>query len=512
MLSTPDDAAMRTLDMLCVAIQAPTAAELIERASLAARSARFLEFRLDSVAAPSEAVVLLPGFFASHPGVEAVGTCRRRPGGGHFDGSIAEELQLLMAAAQAGCALVDLEIESAELLDEASREGFRAALHAAGALLIVSSHDFTATGDMSAAVERILRHGPDVVKAVSTANTLADNLTVLAEIRRRAPHTPIVGIAMGEQGLASRVLGPRQGALFTFAAPDACSGTAPGQATVRTLEELYRIRSIGRETRILGVAGNPIAHSLSPAMHNAAYAELGVDAVMLPLRVTAVDDLLRLVRGLPLAGVAVTMPLKQQVLPLLDDVDPLVARIGASNTLRLGDDGRLAGFNTDVDGVVRPLKRRIPLAGARIAVLGAGGAARAAVFGLVEAGAEVFVINRTEATAQALAAEAGAQTLAIGELARQRFDVLLNTTPCGMKGVAERLPIGEEQLNAGLVFDMVYNPMETPLLQLARARGLATIGGIEMFVQQGMRQFELWTGKAAPEATMRRVVEQALGA
>jgi 3-dehydroquinate dehydratase/shikimate dehydrogenase len=231
---------------------------------------------------------------------------------------------------------------------------------------------------------------------------------------------------------------------------------------------------------------------------------------MFPLKVTALDDLLTLVEELPMAGVAVTMPLKQEVLPHLAQMDPLVERIGACNTLRVSADGKLYGFNTDVTGVVRPLERRLKLKGARVAVLGAGGAARAAVFGLAAEGAEVFVVNRTPATAEKLAAQAGTQALPMAELTRQHFDVLLNTTPCGMKGVEQQLPIEENQLNAALVFDMVYNPLETPLLRLAAARGLATIGGMEMFVQQGARQFEIWTGKAAPEAEMRRVVEQAL--
>ena len=224
----------------------------------------------------------------------------------------------------------------------------------------------------------------------------------------------------------------------------------------------------------------------------------------------ALDDLLTVVRELPLAGVAVTMPLKQEVLPHLANMDPLTARIGACNTLRTGADGKLYGFNTDVAGVVRPLEKRLRLKGARIAVLGAGGAARAAVFGLVEQGAEVFVVNRTHENAVTLARQAKAKSLKHEAFAKQHFDVLINTTPCGMKGNKQPMPIAENELNAGLVFDMVYNPLETPLLALARSRGIPVISGLEMFVQQGARQFEIWTGKPAPEAEMMRVVEHAL--
>jgi 3-dehydroquinate dehydratase/shikimate dehydrogenase len=213
------------------------------------------------------------------------------------------------------------------------------------------------------------------------------------------------------------------------------------------------------------------------------------------------------VRDLPLDGVAVTMPLKQEVLPFLANMDPLTAKIGACNTLRTGADGKLYGFNTDVAGVIRPLERRLRLKGARILVIGAGGAARAAVFGLVEQGSEVFVVNRTHERAVSLARKAKAHVLKQAALAKSNFDVIINTTPCGMTGIKQQLAVKQNELNASLVFDMVYTPIETPLLKLAKSRGLAVISGVEMFVQQGARQFEIWTGKPAPELEMLRVVE-----
>jgi 3-dehydroquinate dehydratase/shikimate dehydrogenase len=231
---------------------------------------------------------------------------------------------------------------------------------------------------------------------------------------------------------------------------------------------------------------------------------------MLPLKPRSLDDLLTIVRELPLAGVAVTMPFKEEVLPHLANMDPLTAKIGACNTLRTGADGKLYGFNTDVAGVLRPLEKRLKLKGARVAVLGAGGAARAAVFGLVAQGAEVFVVNRTHDKAVSLARQAKAKSLKHELFAKQKFDVLINSTPCGQKGMKQTLPIAENELNANLVFDMVYNPIETPLLKLAHARGAHVISGLEMFVQQGARQFEIWTGKAAPENEMLRVVEHEL--
>jgi 3-dehydroquinate dehydratase/shikimate dehydrogenase len=504
------------LEKVCVAIQAGSATELIERAQAAMSGAKFMEFRLDSLAKPLTALPGLGEFLAERRDVTAIATCRRKQFGGNFNGTLTGELDILQQAAQAGCALVDLEVESAEEAKAAVLAKFRESLKAAGAALLISFHDFTRTKDLAHAAARIEVFHPDFVKVVSTAKVLADNLAVLRLIEDKSLSSQVIGIAMGEEGLISRVLGPRAGAAFTFAASSDGAETAPGQVTAHTLRELYRIDQLDRATHIYGVAGNPIAHSLSPLMHNTAFRKESVNAVLLPLKVRALPDLLKLIRELPLSGVAVTMPLKQEIMPhlanpVLKGQRPLTHRIGACNTLRIGSEGQIIGFNTDIDGVVRPLQKRLKLRGARIAILGAGGAARAAAFALIEQGAEVFIVNRTHETAVALAREAKAKSLKHEVFAKTHFDVLINSTPCGMKGSKQPLPIAENELNAGLVFDMVYNPLDTPLLKLARARGIPMVTGLEMFVQQGARQFEIWTGKPAPEAEMKRVVELELG-
>ena len=516
---------------LCVAIQADSPAELTERAARALRElppeSKFLELRLDSLPKPAEALGEIRAFLAAHREAALIATCRRKKFGGSFVLSLKDELEVLLAAAEAGCQIVDLEVESAEEAKAAQLELFRDGLRAAGAALLVSFHDFAGTHDLDRAARRIEAFNPEFVKVVSTAQSLADNLAVLKLIEERSLTSRLVGIAMGEEGLVSRVLGLRAGAAFTFAAfsdgqqssgqaADARLATAPGQVTLRTLRDLYHIEQLDHATRIFGVAGNPIAHSLSPLMQNTAFRRESMNAVLLPLKTRQLADLLTLVRELPLAGVAVTMPLKQQILPYLANPVqagsvPLTHRIGACNTLRTGADGKLYGFNTDVDGVVRPLEKRLKLKGARIAVLGAGGAARAAVFGLVDRGAEVYIVNRTHENAVKLATESKATALTHEQFAKSSFDVLMNSTPCGMKDSKQALPApfenGDCKLNAGLVFDMVYNPLETPLIKLARERGIPFISGLEMFVQQGARQFEIWTGKPAPEAEMLRIVE-----
>jgi 3-dehydroquinate dehydratase/shikimate dehydrogenase len=323
-------------------------------------------------------------------------------------------------------------------------------------------------------------------------------------------NSSIVGICMGEPGIISRVLGLRAGSAFTFAAANVGEETAPGQIAARTLIETYRVDQVDAATKVYGVAGNPIRSSLSPLMMNTAFRRETVNAVYLALQTSKADDLFKLAREIPIQGLSVTMPLKEDIIPLLERTDPLSAKIGAVNTVLRAQDGKFYGFNTDVAGIVGPLERRLSLKGTKVLVLGAGGAARAAVFGCRDKGAEVWILNRTPETAQKLARQAGAKTIKREAVAKTGFDVIINATPIGMNGVKAVPMLGPEDLTARIVFDLVYNPIETPLLKMARSKGLTAISGVEMFVQQGARQFEIWTGKPAPEEEMLRVVLHSL--
>jgi 3-dehydroquinate dehydratase/shikimate dehydrogenase len=216
------------------------------------------------------------------------------------------------------------------------------------------------------------------------------------------------------------------------------------------------------------------------------------------------------VRDIPIHGLSITMPYKEAILRHLDNTDSHTTKIGACNTVVRAQDGKLYGFNTDTAGVVRPLEQRIPLEKARILVLGAGGAARAAVFGLKERGAEIYILNRSAAPAQKLAHQARARIIKrAADLKKMSFDVIINATPVGM-GNTRDSPLNEDEINTRFLFDMVYDPEETRLMKLAKARGAELIPGIEMFVHQAARQFEIWTGKPAPRDEMLRVVQMAL--
>ena len=493
---------------ICVAIAGQTAGEIIARSTALLSEFPFQEFRLDYLPEPLTALPALCAHLRAQPDAVFLATCRRVPSGGRFAGIPEAELQVLLEAARGGFALVDLAIESAEALPEDAAGQLRTA----GARVLLSWHDFEGTGDLRTVLERMRPFAPDLCKIVPTANTLGDSLPLLQVFATaRKNGADAVGISMGEAGVLTRVLGLRAGSAFTFAAATAEEATAPGQLAAPTLRDLYRVERIDTDTRVYGVAGDPIRSSLSPLMLNTAFQAAGVNAVYLPLLTHDAEDLFRVARALPLAGFSVTMPLKQAVLPFLDHLDPLAAKIGAVNTVRREADGSYSGFNTDAAGITAPLEERLKLSGARILVLGAGGAARAAVFACAAAGAAVTILNRTPATGARLAGEAGAACLAQGDLAgAMPFDVLINATPAGMRGNETEMPLGTDELRAKLVFDLVYNPTETPLLRAARSLGIPTISGVEMFIHQGAQQFRRWTGRPAPTEAMRDVVIRAL--
>lgn len=491
---------------ICVAITGANPAEMMQNAEEIVRENHFVEFRLDYLANPAAVLPKLKQFLYERGEITAIATCRRASTGGKFKGTIGAELDILEKSAAAGVHLIDIELQTAEHTKPAQMKKLRSN----GAALIISYHDFESTKNLDAIFERIVPFQPEFVKIVSTAKTLSDNVAMMRFLDRRRDEANLIGISMGEQGIISRVLGLRAGSVFTFASPHAGEETGPGQIDARTLRETWRIDQIDQSTKVYGVAGNPVRHSLSPLMHNMAFRRETVNGVFLPLQTTRLNDLLTLTREVPLHGLAITMPFKAEIIKHLAKTDALSEKIGACNTVVRAQDGKLYGFNTDVAAVIRPLERRLPLRGAKILVLGAGGAGRAAVFGLVEKGAEVFIWNRTAETAKKLARQAKAKVIRREQIAKTNFDVIINTTPVGMRGVKPATILEPKELNTRLVFDLVYNPIDTPLIRMAREKGLPVITGVEMFVHQGARQFEIWTGKPAPEEEMLRVVVHAL--
>jgi len=492
------------LPRVCVAVIGADASEMIAKAEALVRDNTFLEFRLDYLSKPALALPKIKEFTDYHPHVVAIATCRRTASGGKFRGSIVSQLDVLSKAINAGCQLVDVELQTASKCKPEQLQRLRTR-----AALILSFHDFHATRKLEENLAKMTGYPADYYKIVSTATTLYDNVSMMKFLEQRNDRHSLVGVCMGEQGVPSRVLGVRAGSVFTFAAVSEDQRTAPGQVTAQELRSTYRIDQVDAATRVYGVAGDPVAHSLSPAIMNAALRRENVNGVYLALHAKTLKDLLACVRDIPIHGLSITMPYKQAIVEHLDNTDSHTTKIGACNTVVRAQDGKLYGFNTDAAGVVRPLEQRISIEQAKILVLGSGGAARAAVFGLKERGAEVFILNRSAAPAQKLARQAKAKSLKRADLKKMTFDVIINATPVGM-GNTRETPLNEAEINAKYVFDMIYEPEETRLLKLAKAKGAEIIPGIEMFVHQAARQFEIWTGKPAPWDEMLRVVNLTL--
>ncbi len=490
------------LPRVCTSLLAENTAALLEGADKALRHTSLLEFRLDGLKNPASALPSIEEFCRWNPDVQVIATCRRVEAGGLFKGSLEAECTLLLKAAKAGCKWVDLALESAEEVSAKQLNQLRDA-----AFLIVSYHDYKSTRHLPEAAKRLRAIAASAYKLVPTARDFGDNLTLLnfLEHQIQEGRTPWIGFCMGDAGVPSRVLSLRAGALFTFGSAAQGSETAPGQIDTGRMQKLFRVEQITRATRVYGVLGNPLAHSLSPLMQNTAFQNEGINAVFLPLLAKSLDQVLEGIEPLGVQGFSVTQPYKVDIIEHLDGVDALARKVGAVNTV-VRSDGKLFGFNTDVAGIVTPLEHLRPLAGAKVLVLGAGGAARAAVFGLQAKGAQVSIYNRTPPRAQQLAKQAQAQTVKQNQLGKLRFDILINATPVGQTPRTSESPLKPEDVNAAIVFDLVYNPIETTLLKIARGKGAKLLSGLEMFVTQGARQFEIWTGRPAPLAAMRQTV------
>ena len=436
---------------------------------------------------------------------QTIATCRRVEAGGHFEGPVEKQVEILAAAARAGCQWVDIEIESVNALRKFSFKEF------APAKVIVSYHNYENTPALGAIYRRLSRLPVEAVKIASRARDLQDNLKILNLLkanRRRRPM--LVALAMGNSGICSRVLAFQWGSPFTYASIANHNAVASGQLAIEHMRSVYHVEHLDDRTQLYGVVGTHSSMSLSPAMQNTAFQAKRVNALYLPCETNRLSDFLKFARTLKFAGFSITMPFKQAIMRELDWMDPLAARIGACNTVAIRH-GKWMGWNTDSAAVVEVLTKRLRLPGSKILILGAGGAARAAAYALKAEGAQVLVTARREAAARKLARNAGADVVPWERADNLDVDAVINATPVGMAPHTEAHPIDLARLRTRVVFDMVYYPLETRFLSEARSRGLITISGLEMLVAQGARQFEIWTGQSAPRALMEQAVRQALG-
>jgi 3-dehydroquinate dehydratase/shikimate dehydrogenase len=475
---------------LCVTVTAPTTAELRQRRD-AATSADLVELRLDSVSDPDVA-----GALAGRQRPVIV-TCRPTWEGGSFSGSEDERKRLLSAALAAGAEYVDVEAR-AGFDDLIARTG--------GKRIVISEHHFDGIpGDLEARVRAMQATTAEVVKLAVQTKQLRDCVTLFDLASQPAGRNNLVLVGIGEHGLATRTLASRFHSKWTYAG----GLSSIGQVTPASLIGEFRFRDVGPTTALYGVVGAPVAHSVSPAMHNAAFQAAAIDAVYLPLPAADVDDFVAFARAFDVKGVSVTTPYKVALFNRVDAVSDLATRIGAINTVRM-EGGRWVGDNSDVSGFLQPLAGRLPLRDLRAAVLGAGGAARSVAVALSSNGARVSVHARDRLRAADVAALASGS---VGEWppARGSWDLLVNCTPLGMYPHVRQTPLPIECLGGGTVYDLVYNPQQTRLLQEAERAGCSTIGGLEMLVGQARRQFEWWTGVCPQADVMRNAAVKKLG-
>lgn len=472
--------------LLCATVTATSMAELRRRRDQVA-GADLVELRLDGV------TDLDLGGALEGRRLPVVVTYRPTWQGGRYDGDEAARVAVLERAWELGAEWVDVEDGAAEAF--VARVG--------GRRIIRSSHDFEGVpADLEARFARMLASGAEVVKLAVMASRLTD-VVMLRDLGRRAPGRTVL-LAMGPAGLPSRVLAAHLGSRWTYAG----DGVAPGQIPLTRMRDEFHVPAITASTAIYGVAGRPVGHSLSPAMHNAAFRAAGIDAVYVPLEGASFDDVLAFAEAFGVRGLSVTAPFKADACRAVASPTDADRALGAVNTLRASGHG-WEGRNTDVEGFLAPLAAH-DLRGRHASVLGAGGAARAVVPALRDRGAVVTVHARRPDAATSVAT---AFDVAAGPWPPGAWDVLVNTTPVGTSPRVDETPLAlAGDLTGRLVYDLVYNPPETRLVSDARALGADTIGGLPMLVAQAAAQFSWWTGRPAPVSRMQEAAASRLAA
>lgn len=484
-----------TSPLLCATVTGDTTEELRSRRD-GATGADLVELRLDYVRRPDVAGAL------ADRRLPVLVTCRPTWEGGRFTGSEEERHGLLRRALELGAEYVDVEWRAR--FDDLVQE--RQGRH-----IVLSMHDFNCLpGDLEEQYGAMRATGAEVVKVAVSVESLSDTLRLAAlggqTTGQRSGQDergePRVLVAMGAAGMVSRILAGRFGSYWTYAG----EGVAPGQIGLSRMCEEFRFHTISTTTDIYGVLGSPVGHSLSPPMHNAGFAALGLDAVYVPLEARDVDDFMSFADAVPVCGVSVTAPFKERVTACVDELDEVGQRVGAANTIRLDENG-WRGINTDVSGFLDSLGGRIDLNGTRATVLGAGGAARAVAVALASQGAVVTVCARSRLKAAAVARLVSG---AVGVLppAPGSWDMLVNTTPIGTYPDINASPMLSGVFDGRLVYDLVYNPPTTRLMADAEAAGCKTIGGLEMLAAQAVRQFEWWTGHQLPVRLFKEAAER----
>ncbi len=495
--------------MICAILGRGRHTALIDEWKAAAEAGvDLVELRIDCLRREPD----LKRILASRP-TPCVFTIRRGVDGGLWRGPEEKRQRLIREAIVAGVDFVDVELDIAR---EIRRFG--------KTRRIISYHNLKQTpAELQDLAEQAEEMDADVVKVACRGHSILDAVKVLQVAAKM--ETPTVAISMGEVGSFTRVLGAKYGAPFTYANFNVDRSFAAGMLHYDALRRDYAYDQVDAQTEVYAVIGDPIGHSLSPPIHNAAFRQLGLNKVMVPIAMPAgrLKASLDEVAWLGIKGYSITIPHKQAVLPLLNAADGAVERTGACNTMIVKEDGSRVGYNTDYRAAMDSLEAAFggpatdggisPLSGKQVVILGAGGVARPIGFGLLRRGAGVTLANRTEENATKLAEELGCRTVNWSSRASLIADIFINCTPVGMHPNLDDTPMPPAGFRPGMtVMDTVYHPENTMFLKLARERECKTVSGVDMFLGQAAIQFGLYTGREAPVELMREVVRRKLGA
>lgn len=507
--------------MICIPITGSTQDDALLQIEMGLSRAHVLELRMDLIS--GELQTLMERCRSYPIPVKILVTNRRR--GSSMSQEISGEghrIALLKEAVRLGADYVDVELHTPvalrkDVLATASAHGNRTRV-------IISHHDFSKTPSfeiLKNIFHDCMGSGAGIAKIVTLAKNPEDNFTVLSLIPyARDRKNDVIAFCMGEEGRESRIMAPLLGSYMGFASLEDGLASATGQLTVREMEDAVNLYGSGVDrngrlsvspgARVFGLLGNPVKQSLSPLMHDAALNKMKIAAKYLPFCIHDIGSAVKGMRGVGICGVSVTVPFKVAVMEHLDETDADALKIGAVNTI-VNDKGRLKGFNTDWIGLVRSIGEVTDIEGKVFAILGAGGTARAAVFGVEREGGIPVIVNRNVSRGEKLATESGCHFYPLSELGRVRADCLINATPVGMMPNVDESPVSREILvNYRWVVDAVYNPLKTRLMRDAEKAGCIAVPGLGMFIHQGAEQIRLWTGQEAPREFMKQVVRERL--
>lgn len=491
--------------MICVSVGRGRHKMMIaEHRYLAEQGAELVELRLDFI----RRAVNLRRLLGDRQ-CPVIATCRRKSEHGRWEGTEPERLMILRAAIADGVDYVDLEMDIA---DKIPRYG--------NTQRIISYHNFDETPDNIEEIHhQISQLDPDIIKIATMANNPMDNVVALRLCRDS--EIPTIAFCMGEMGQTSRLLCGKFGAPFTYATFSSDRKLAPGMLTFEEMRDYYQYDSITKDTKILGVIADPVAHSLSPVVHNACIRKNKLDYLYLPFRVPReyLEQFVNACPELDIKGLSVTIPHKESVIKLINALDDNVAGIRAANTL-VFKNPNIYGYNTDCSAAIESInsslegrKDELQLEGARVLLLGSGGVARAIGFGLKRAKARITIAARDFRKADHLATALDCEPIDWPGRGTHECDVLINCTPVGMYPDMDVTPFDEEWFDKKcVVFDTVYNPEQTLFIKQARQAGCTTITGVDMFVRQAAKQFKLFTGEKPDSKLIRYEVKRAISA